>query len=80
MFFPNTIHQIYLSIYRYHFQGVTEHQKSMYINMDGLLDTLKFVHKMFYFMEFWWTVCKNIILALVHVLVLLYKLFIKARI
>jgi hypothetical protein len=28
-------------------QGVTEHQSSIYKNKDGLLNTLKFVHKIF---------------------------------
>ena len=34
-------------IYLNHLQGVTEPQKSQYKNKDGLLNTLKFVSKMF---------------------------------
>jgi hypothetical protein len=50
LYFTQNLSELqHVSVYLDHRQGVTEHQYSTYKNMDALLHTLKFVHKMFTF-------------------------------
>ena len=45
-FYTKFVTTPHVSVYLDHLQGVTLHQQSIHKNMDGLLNTLKFVLKM----------------------------------